>query len=79
MQPRLVTRLLGHCGSPQAHGLELLPHDRQVVLVFVARICCLEAERGIDLEHVLDDLGQVRFVNADQVAGRIEVAEHRRE
>jgi hypothetical protein len=28
------------------HALE------QVVLVFVARICCLEAERtGIDLEH----------------------------
>jgi hypothetical protein len=55
------------------HALE------QVVLVFVARICCLEAERtGIDLEHVLDDLGQVRFVNADQLRG-IEVAEHRRE
>src|SRR5207244_9696867 len=41
------------------HALE------QMVFVLVARIRCLEAERtGIDLEHVLDDLGQVRFIDA---------------
>src|SRR5262245_29848583 len=46
----------------------------QVLFVFMARIRSLEAERtGIDFEHVLDDLGQVRFVDAgslvDAVAG----------
>jgi len=31
-----------------------------VVFVFVARIRGLEAERtGVDLEHILDDLGQI--------------------
>jgi hypothetical protein len=46
----------------------------QMVFVFVAWIRSLEAERaGIDFEHVGDDLGQVRFVDAgslvDAVAG----------
>ena len=48
-----------HFAFRYLHALE------QMVLVFVARIRCLEAERtGTDLEHVLDDLGQVRFIDA---------------
>ena len=47
------------------HALE------QVVLVFVARIGCLEAERtGIDLEHVLDDLGQVTIRKCGPSCGK---------
>ena len=48
-----------HFAFGQLHPLE------QVVLVLVPRVRSLEADgAGIDLQDIVDDLGQIRFVDA---------------